>query len=58
MSKLFLKTLFNNIKGVSFTVELWDGETIKVGEGEDEFTVIIKEPSLLQGLTSESPNSL
>ena len=44
MSKLFLKTLFNNIKGVSFTVELWDGETIKVGEGEDEFTVIIKEP--------------
>lgn len=44
MSKLFLKTLFNNIKGVSFTVELWDGEIIKVGEGEDEFTVIVKEP--------------
>lgn len=44
MSKIFIKTMFNKIKGVSFTVKLWDGEIIKVGDEEPEFKVIIKEP--------------
>lgn len=44
MGKLFMKTLFHKIKGASFTVELWDGDIIEVGEGKPEFRVIFKEP--------------
>lgn len=55
MSKIFIKTLFKKIKGVSFNVELWDGEILKVGEEQPEFKVIfLKELSNKDLLTSTS----
>lgn len=55
MSKIFIKTLFKKIKGVSFIVELWDGEILKVGEEQPEFKVIfLKELSNKDLLTSTS----
>ena len=44
MGKFFIKTLFSKIKGVSFTVKLWDDEVIKVGDNKPEFEVFINEP--------------
>lgn len=55
MSKIFIKTLFKKIKGVSFNVELWDGEILKVGEEQPEFKIIfLKELSNKDLLTSTS----
>lgn len=55
MSKIFIKTLFKKIKGVSFIVELWDGEILKIGEEKPEFKVIFsKELSDKDLLTSTS----
>ena len=55
MSKIFIKTLFKKIKGVSFIIELWDGEILKVGEEQPEFKVIfLKELSNKDLLTSTS----
>lgn len=44
MSKIFIKSLLNQIKNVSFIVTFWDGDIIHVGEGEPDFKITIKEP--------------
>ena len=44
MNKILYKTILKNAFFVPFKIRFWDGEIIKYGEGESEFTFIINNP--------------
>lgn len=44
LEKSFLKTFLGKFKGVSFNVEFWDGDEVKVGEDNPKFKIILHKP--------------
>ena len=44
LEKSFLKTFLGKFKGVSFNVEFWDGDEVKVGEDTPMFIIILHTP--------------
>lgn len=44
MNKVFYKTILKNAFSVPFQIKFWDGEVVKYGKGESEFTFIINSP--------------
>lgn len=55
MNKSIVKAFANHLADETFNLKLWDGEVIKVGEGEPKFTIIInKFPSKKELLSDAS----
>lgn len=44
MNKTIYKNVFKNAFVVPFQIKFWDGEVVKYGEGESEFTFIMNSP--------------
>lgn len=44
LDKIFIKTFLNNFEEEDFTVKLWDGEEVKLGQNSSKFKVTFNEP--------------
>ena len=44
LDKIFIKTFLNNFEEEDFTVKLWDGEEVKLGQHSSKFKVTFNEP--------------
>jgi len=44
LDKIFIKTFLNNFEEEDFTVKLWDGEEVKLGQDSSKFKVTFNEP--------------
>ncbi|WP_338608649.1 cyclopropane-fatty-acyl-phospholipid synthase family protein [Clostridium baratii] len=55
MNKSIVKAFANHLADETFNLKLWDGEVVKVGEGEPKFTIVInKFPSKKELLSDAS----